>query len=186
MKKIISTLLAVVCVLSVFTACGSNNSGAESGAESSVSTDGDNGDYVIRNVKWGMSVDDVKSAETAELESEEEDKNLRYKNIDMFGQKFELIYSFSYAKGLKSAVYASPNVLEDEAKELEKSIVDTLTEKYGKAEVGGGLYDLVWHSGDTQISFIKGTPEESVNLTFFRIWYEKDDSAAQKSDNGNL
>lgn len=185
MKKIISTLLAVVCVLSVFTACGSNNE-AKANPDASVSSEAQNGDCVIRNVKWGMTIDEVKSVETAELESEKEDESLHYKNIDMFGQKFELIYSFSYARGLKSAVYASPNVLEDEAKELEKSIVDTLTEKYGKAESGEPLYDLVWHSGDTKISLFKGTPEESANLTFFRIWYEKDDSAEQRSDNGNL
>ena len=185
MKKIISAALAVICAFSLFTACG-NNGETSTETEQSVSVEEQSTDCVIRNVKWGMTIDEVKAVETAELESEKEDESLHYKNIDMFGQKFELIYSFSYAKGLTSAVYASPNVLEDEAKELEKSIVESLTEKYGKAEVGGGLYDLVWHSGDTQISFIKGTPEESVNLTFFRIWYDKDDSAEQRSDNGNL
>lgn len=184
MKKILSAALAALCALSVFTACG--NSEAQTGTEVSTSTEEQSFTHSFRNVDWGMTIDEVKNAETAELESEKEDESLHYKNIDMFGQKFELIYSFSYARGLESAVYASPNVLEDEAKELEKSIVDTLTEKYGKAESGEPLYDLVWHSGDTKISLFKGTPEESANLTFFRIWYEKDDSAEQRSDNGNL
>lgn len=185
MKKIISTLLAVVCVLSVFTACGSNNE-AKANPDASVSSEAQNGDCVIRNVKWGMTIDEVKAVETAELESEKEDKSLRYKNIDMFGQKFDLVYSFSYARGLETAAYGSPNLLEREAEELEKSIINTLTEKYGKGEAGGPLYELVWYSNGTKIGLSKGVPEESANLTFFVIWYEKDENAAQKSDNGNL
>lgn len=185
MKKIISAALAVLCALSVFTACG-NSGGTSTETEQSASAEEQSTDCVIRNVKWGMTIDEVKAVETAELESEKEDKSLRYKNIDMFGQKFDLVYSFSYARGLETAAYASPNLLEREAEELEKSIINALNEKYGKGEAGSPLYELVWYSNGTKIGLSKFVPEESANLTFFVIRYEKDENLAQKSDNGNL
>lgn len=184
MKKIMSTALAILCTLSLLTACG--NSETQTGTEVSTSAEEQSVIHSFRNVDWGMTIDEVKAVETAELESEKEDKSLRYKNIDMFGQKFDLVYSFSYARGLETAAYGSPNLLEREAEELEKSIINTLNEKYGKGEAGSPLYELVWYSNGTKISLYRGIPEESENLVFFRIWYTIDENADKKSDNGNL
>ena len=184
MKKIISAALAILCTLSLLTACG--NSEAQTGAEVSTSAEEQSVPHSFRNVDWGMTIDEVKAAETAEFESEKENKSLRYKNIEMFGQKFDLTYAFDISDGLYSAVYGSPNILNDEAKSIENSIIDTLTEKYGKGDTSNSLYNYVWYSGDTKISLYIGTAEESVNLTFFRIWYEFDSKADQRNDNGNL
>ena len=185
MKKIISAILAILCTMSLFAACGNEN-GTAAEAETTISEEANSGNYVIRNVKWGMTIDEVKASETAEFESEKENKSLRYKNIDMFGQKFDLVYAFSVSKGLESASYGSPNVLADEADKLRKSIIDTLTEKYGESEYDSTLNRRTWYSDGTKIDLYEGTPEESVNLTFFRIWYSIDENANQRSDNGNL
>lgn len=184
MKKAISIVTAIICALSMFSACGNSETAPES--NTSISTEEQGDDYVIRNVKWGMSMEEVKSAETAELKNEEEDKSLRYKNIEMFGQKFDLVYSFTLAKGLHTAVYSSPNVLKDEGEKLEISILETLTEKYGKSEYNSALNQYIWYSNGTKISLYRGIPEESENLVFFRIWYTIDENADKKSDNGNL
>ena len=187
MKKIISAVLAAMCVMSVFSACGSEAaSNTEVSVSESVSEKEQSSDSVIRNIKWGMSIDEVKSSETAEFDSEKENKSLRYKNIDMFGQKFDLTYAFDVSDGLYSAVYGSPDLMPDDAAALQKSIIDTLTEKYGKGEDGSPLYDLIWYFGDTKISLFIGTPKDNDTLTYFRIWYQKDDDAASRSDNGNL
>ncbi len=187
MKKIISAVLAVMCVMSVFSACGSEAApNTEVTVSESVSEEEQSSDSVIRNIKWGMSIGEVKSSETAEFDSEKENKSLRYKNIDMFGQKFDLTYAFDVSDGLYSAVYGSPDLMPDDAAALQKSIIDTLTEKYGKGEDGSPLYDLIWYSGDTKISLFIGTPKDNDTLTYFRIWYQKDDDAASRSDNGNL
>ena len=101
MKKIISAVLAVMCVMSVFSACGSEAApNTEVSVSESVSEEEQSSDSVIRNIKWGMSIDEVKSSETAEFDSEKENKSLRYKNIDMFGQKFDLTYAFDVSDGL--------------------------------------------------------------------------------------
>lgn len=184
MRKYIAALIAMLCSLSILTSCGNSESTPES--DTSISTAEQGSDYVIRNVKWGMSMEEVKSAETAELENEEEDKSLQYKNIEMFGQKFDLVYSFTLAKGLHTAVYGSPNVLKDEGEKLEKSILETLTEKYGKSEYNSTLNQYTWYSNGTKISLYRGIPEESENLVFFRIWYTIDENADKRSDNGNL
>ena len=111
MKKIISAALAILCTLSLLTACG--NSEAQTGAEVSTSAEEQSVPHSFRNVDWGMTIDEVKAAETAEFESEKENKSLRYKNIEMFGQKFDLTYAFDISDGLYSAVYGSPNILND-------------------------------------------------------------------------
>ena len=97
-----------------------------------------------------------------------------------------MTYAFDISDGLYSAVYGSPDLMPDDAAALQKSIIDTLTEKYGKGEDGSPLYDLIWYSGDTKISLFIGTPKDNDTLTYFRIWYQKDDDAASRSDNGNL
>lgn len=118
-----------------FSACGSEAApNTEVSVSESVSEEEQSSDSVIRNIKWGMSIDEVKSSETAEFDSEKENKSLRYKNIDMFGQKFDLTYAFDVSDGLYSAVYGSPDLMPDDAAALQKSIIDTLTEKYGKVK----------------------------------------------------
>lgn len=183
MKKIISAALAILCTLSLLTAC--DNSETQTDAEISTSAEEQSVTHSFRNVDWGMTIDEVKAAETAELEAEKENKSLRYKNIEMFDQKFELVYAFSISKGLESAVYASPNLLDNEADPLGDLIMSTLNEKYGKSEYEKGLNRYTWYSDDTRIEFYIGTPQESDNLTYFRIWYYFDDSE-KRSDNGNL
>ena len=183
MKKIIFATLAILCTLSLLTACG--NSETQTGTETAISTEEHSATHSFRNVDWGMTIDEVKAAETAELEAEKENKSLRYKNIEMFDQKFELVYAFSISKGLESAVYASPNLLDNEAAPLGESIISTLNEKYGKSEYEKGLNRYTWYSDDTRIELYIGTPQESENLTYFRVWYYFDDSS-KRSDNGNL
>lgn len=121
----------------------------------------------FRNVKWGMSLDEVKKAETSELEGGLSDF-LSYQNVDAYGLKMALYYRFT-GGALESGMYMFEPKDKDNAQHLNeyKSIVQSLTGVYGAPDKA--LED--WKS-DTY----KQTPEKygyaigQGQLTYLTTW----------------
>lgn len=144
-RKAIIPIISAIMALSILTACGnSGNTDTRSdsdGAAPAVTVADANGGQTnetanpdFRNVCWNMTIDEVKSSETAELDHEEEN-GLTYVNVDVINYKAQLDYVFSDGRLNKGIYYIDVTDRQDyEANNDFFKIHDALCEKYGDPE----------------------------------------------------
>ena len=147
MKKAI----ALLSVCALLTACGASPEPEQTAAVTdAVAVNGEadvtpeepavNANPDFRNVSWGMSVEDVKKYEDAELSSENNDESrglqsLIYDDISVINHPARLIYSFENGK-LSFASY-SLNVTESKDYLINNAffdIADGISAKYGEPQ----------------------------------------------------
>lgn len=184
MKKTISIAMAVICVLSILSACGSSGGTAEN--ESTITAEKQSSeDYVVRSVKWGMSRDEVMAAENDDVSEQKGKATELYYDVRMFDVTFKLHYNFKNQK-LESINYTASISSTDLAYDLADNITKTLNEKYGKpheSDMDSALDGTqIWLTTDTKI---KLWVRENEGKTNFIITYTPS-SEGNKSDNSNL
>lgn len=108
--------------------------------------------YDLRNTTWGMTIEEVKAAETAQL-VKEKPAQLQYK-LKLEGHKTQLYYYFKDGRLYKG-------MYEIETRDFEADLalfINALNEKYGKAQKGGGgflsnlLHARYWETETTGIT----------------------------------
>lgn len=102
----------------------------------------------FRDVKWGMSIEDVKKAEKAEKFKEDEN-NLAY-SVNILGEDALLLYAFSDNK-LCRARYALLKHFTNQNNKYHESfipLVESLQEKYGKPKKHNKIWRNSLFKGD--------------------------------------
>lgn len=118
--------------------------------------------YDVRNVRWGMSKEEVKKREKAELTDEE--NNVLYYKTMLFGHDYELWYIFDDDR-LVEAQYGnlfSERKYEEDFEKARK----LLTKKYGKPHLTMNDGKVcVWKHKHTEVSLARFDNNTS-------IWYQ--------------
>lgn len=113
----------------------------------------------IRNLKWGMSIDDVKKHENSNLINEEttEDSEehinltrLTYSDVDFMGYSSELELKVTDGVGLNEVFYTISTSDLDKAYQ---EICDNLTEEYGEPETNMDIM-AIWSPENTKLTVI--------------------------------
>jgi len=128
--------------------------------------------FTFRNVRWGMSVDEVKaSEEVPPVKDMAAAVGILMYSDYLLNKKADLTYMFDKSRRLESAMYS---VKSDDASKRSrenfdkyyKKVKETLIEKYGNSpalgdkEVDSFKEVLVWMSGDTQIKLVLAIAEK--------------------------
>ena len=161
MKKII-VLIIVIMLSSVLIGCQESNDAVEENIEIEKSEEEQENEQIeveksegtksdeqnnpvynpdIRNIKWGMSIEEVKKHEEAELGLEEENF-LGYQNLEVAGFESFLYYNFNIDNQLFEAYYI---LIHDHTNETEyisdyEKIKELITDKYGEPTSD----DVIW------------------------------------------
>lgn len=143
--------------------------------------------FDFRNVRWGMTKDEVLKSEGEKPTFESTGSNSISMNDYLFSKKVKLSYIFDDNERLYAAYYSldkenNPNITEMELKLYYNKLIDVLSEKYGSHKQGeihtsSTKEALEWNSGDTQVTIRLGS--HNGRLLMLLSYHSKDLKAKQ-------
>ena len=153
-------IIVILCLCALLAGCSSKTSDVtDAVTDDTVSETADNSDVLneseenvdvkhdIRNVNWGMSIQDVIQSEEQEYSYKSEDeKQLMYSNVTAGNVKFSfLMYDFGNEGALRQATYYATNTHTSDNLYVEdyNSLKDKLTSLYGTPNPSD--VKEVWH-----------------------------------------